>query len=159
MQNNPDAVSDELLNLDLASVEIFDRDITDGRGREYYESSEITRATVFRNKLSGTVGTFVQGYQVDISLHGNEIAAICSCNTNRKICIHAIALLYSWIFDGDDFLNISTVLQQIETLEKSSLVLIIKNIIRQYPGLADVFLARDKAEWYEIDPEPDYPDL
>jgi len=63
-------------------------------------------------------------------------------------------LLYSWVFDGNDFLNVANVLEEIDNLEKSRLMDIIKNMIRYNPNLVDIFLAKDKLDWDEIDSDP-----
>ncbi len=154
MINSENNIASELLDLKVAQVEIFDRDITAGKTREYYESCEVTRATVFRNKLSGKVGNFVQNFDVEITVHGNEFVSSCTCNNNRQICKHAVALLYAWVFDGGDFLNVAHVLEEINKLDKSRLMDIIKNMIRYNPNLVDIFLAKDKLDWDEIDSDP-----
>jgi len=154
MINIDDKIASELLNLKIKQIEAFDRDITNGKAREYYESCEVTRATVFRNRLFGKVGNFVQSYDVEITVHGNEVVSSCICNNNRQICKHAVALLYSWVFDGNDFLNVANVLEEIDNLEKSRLMDIIKNMIRYNPNLVDIFLAKDKLDWDEIDSDP-----
>ena len=154
MLSSNDNIVNELLDLKIAQIEAFDRDITSGKAREYYESSEVTRATVFRNKLSGKVGNFIQNFDVEITVHGNEFVCSCACNNNRQTCKHAVALLYSWVFDGDDFLNVAHVLEEINKLDKSRLMDIIKNMIRYNPNLVDIFLAKNKLDWDEIDTDP-----
>ncbi len=152
--NIDNEISKELKELTLENVELFDRDVTDGKTREFYESCEIKRATVYRNKLLGSVGTFVQGHDVQVSLHQNEISSTCTCSESRQICTHAVALLYSWIFDGKDFVNVANILKQLEEYDKETLLQIVKNIIQNFPQFIDVFLAKDKADWDEIDIDP-----
>jgi hypothetical protein len=153
MINDNDKISNELQNLTIKQVEAYDRDITNGVARTYYDSCEVTRPTVFRNKITGRVGTFLNGVDVEITVHGNEFVTSCTCSKNRNTCKHAVALLYSWIYDGKDFLNIHNALQEIELMDKAQLINIIKNIIRNNPAMIDVFLAREKPDWDEIEPD------
>ncbi|NIA30952.1 MAG: hypothetical protein GWP06_13695 [Actinobacteria bacterium] len=156
MNLHHDKISDDLIPLNLSQVEALDRNATDSTSREYYESCQITSAIVYRNKLSGHVGNFLESNKVEITIHGNEITSFCSCQESREICRHAVSLLYSWVNDGIDFTNIETVLEEIREMDKDSLVDVISNIIRINPSYIDIFLAKHKPEWDEIDPNPVY---
>ncbi|HPG38112.1 MAG TPA: SWIM zinc finger family protein [bacterium] len=151
MINNNDQVCVELQSLTFQQVEAYDRDVTNGETRLYYENCEVTRPTVFRNKLSGRVGNILKGFDVEITVHGQEFVTSCTCNKTRRTCKHAVALLYSWIYDGQDFLDIGKALKEIENLDKEQLLHIVQNIIRYNPGLIDIFLAKEKPDWDEID--------
>ncbi len=151
-----DKISEDLNSLDLAQIEALDRNATDGTSREYYESCQITSAIVYRNKISGIVGNFLESSKVEITIHGKEITSSCSCQKSREICIHAVSLLYSWVNDGIDFIDIEQALAQIRDMDKESLVEVISNIIRINPSYIDIFLAKHKPEWDEIDPNPRY---
>ena len=151
---NDDTISKELRTLGYEQVAAFDEEVAQGEALAFYENSQIENAIVYRNKISGRVGNFIENYKVRLTLHGNEITNACTCESNRKICVHAIALLYGWINDAADFMNLSHVLADIEKIEKSRLLDIVANIIQQQPHMADVFLARKKLDWDEIDPEP-----
>ncbi|MBN1560185.1 hypothetical protein JW998_08040 [candidate division KSB1 bacterium] len=149
-----ETISIELRNLGYAQIAAFDQQATDGEALIFYENSQIENAVVYRNKLSGRVGNYLENYDVRIELHGNEITNICTCGSDRKICTHAIALLYGWINDAADFMNLSHVLADIRKVAKSQLMDIVANIIQQQPHMANAFLARKKMDWDEIDPEP-----
>lgn len=151
MKNEKDRVCNELLNLTIQQVEAYDRDITDGQARIYYENCQVTRATVFRNKLTGRVGNLIKGVDVEITVHGQEFVTCCTCNKTRSTCKHAVALLYSWVYDGKDFIDIGQVLEEISNMDKEQLLHIVQNIIRYNPALIDIFLAREKPDWDEID--------
>ena len=148
-----DNISQDLSTINLAMVESLDAHATGGKTLEFYENSQITRATVYGRRLSGIVGNFLESYQVTITVHQNEISGACTCGRSGKICRHVVALLYSWVNDGRDFLNVGTVLEKVKTMDKDRLIEIVSNIIRQYPNMVDVFLAEKSPEWDEIDPD------
>ena len=151
---NENTIAAELRTLGYREIAAFDEDATDGEALAYYENSQIENAVVYRNKISGRVGNLFEKHDVRITLHGREISSSCTCQSERKICLHAISLLYGWVNDAPDFLNFANVLEDIATLEKSELLDIVANIIQQQPYMADIFIARKKLDWDEIDPEP-----
>jgi uncharacterized Zn finger protein len=144
----------ELQQLDYAQIQSLDQEVAGGKALEYYENSQISRATVFRNKISGRVGNFLEGYDVEIVVHGAEIAVSCSCRRSRRICKHAVALLYSWINDSRDFLDIGVTLQEIKAMDKDRLIEIVSNILRINPSFVDLFLAKNISDWDDIEGEP-----
>jgi hypothetical protein len=150
-----DTIADELKKLGYEQVSAFDAEATDGEALSYYENSQVENAIVYRNKISGRVGNFFEKYDVRMALHGQEISSSCTCEKSPDICMHAIALLYTWVSDASDFLNISDVLADLEKMEKDKLLEIVANIIQQQPHMADVFLARKKLDWDEIDLDPE----
>lgn len=152
---NDATIAVELKNLGYDQITAFDEDMTDGESLAYYENSQVENAVVYRNKISGRVGNFFEKYDVRLTLHGREISSTCTCDNGTEICMHAIALLYAWVSDAPDFLNISDVLADLEKLDKNTLIEIVANILQQQPHMADVFLARKKLDWDEIDLDPD----
>ena len=128
---NDDSISAELQSLGYAQIAAFDEEATEGEALLFYENSQIENAVVYKNKLSGRVGNFFENYEVRLELHGNEITSTCTCDSERKICLHAIALLYGWINDAADFMNLSHVLADIKKIDKSRLMDIVANIIQQ----------------------------
>jgi hypothetical protein len=151
---NDVTISTELKNLGYEQIAAFDEEVTAGEALAFYENSQIEDAVVYQNKISGRVGNFIENYDVRLTVHGNEIINSCTCESDRKICLHAIALLYAWVNDAADFMNLSRVLADIEKMEKSRLMEIVANIIRKQPHMADIFLARKKPDWDEIESEP-----
>lgn len=149
-----DKIVKELRSLQLSDVESLDQNVTSGKTYEFYGNSQLSSAIVYKNRLSGVVGNFVEMHQVEITLHEREIVSSCSCSKSREVCKHAVALLYSWVNDGSDFTNVEQVLHQIKKLKKEQLLDIITNIIRQNPKAIDLFLAKNKPNWDEIDLEP-----
>jgi uncharacterized Zn finger protein len=144
-------ISPKLLNLELSEVESLDRDSVGGKGMAYYEAALISRPAVFHNHLSGRVGNYLENYDVRITFHENEISGSCPCQRSRKICRHIVALLYSWVNDSDEFLDIEDVLQKVRAMKKEELVEIVENILRQNIEHADLFLKKQQPDWDEID--------
>ncbi|HNS72220.1 MAG TPA: SWIM zinc finger domain-containing protein [bacterium] len=145
-------IDPKLQNLQLDEVETLDRETTGGKGLAYYESVLISRPTVFHNHLSGSVGNYVENFDVRITFHEHEIAGTCSCQRSRKICKHILALLYSWVNDAEEFLDVEEVLVTVRAMKKEELLGIVENIIRQNSGYADLFLKKPQLDWDEIEP-------
>ena len=150
-----DDISDDL-NLSYSEVAAFDQAVTSGEALNYYDNSQINRATVYKNKISGRVGNYFDFYDVLVTFHGSELVSSCTCaeSTEHNVCVHAIALLYGWVNDGGDFTNVADALNKISELPRERLEIIIKNILRRHPHLIDDFLDPDRAEWDEIDQDP-----
>ena len=150
-----DNVAKELKDLDINHVHSLDSELTNGESLEYYDNSQITKATVYRTHLSGIVGNFLESFEVKLSVHGQEISGKCTCNETESICRHMVALLYAWVNDGNDFLDVKLFLDKIKDMDKDRLVEVVSNIIRHNPGNVELFFSRDIPEWDEIDLEPD----
>ena len=146
--------SKELHRLDYNQIAAFDAEVTSGEALAFYNNSQIENAVVYRNKISGRVGNFIENYQVKVVVHDLEISSTCECDNERKICLHAIALLYGWVNDYQDFLNIDDVLRDVERMDKKQLLGIVANILQHAPHLAPAFLKKDPLDWNEIDPDP-----
>ncbi len=153
LEDNP-TIARELRELGYDQIAAFDEEATRGEALAYYDNSQIEKAVVYRNKISGRVGNYFENYQVKIVIHGNEITSICECDSERRICRHAIALLYCWVNDAQDFLNVAEVLNKIEKVEKTRLLEIVANILQHEPHMAQAFLEKKMLDWDEIDPEP-----
>ncbi|HNW58523.1 MAG TPA: hypothetical protein PKI62_02460 [bacterium] len=145
-------IDPELQNLELSQVESLDREATGGKGLEYYESALISRPAVFHNHIYGRVGNYLENFDVRITFHEDEIAGSCPCQRARKICKHVVALLYSWVNDSEEFLDVEEVLVQVRAMKKEQLVGIVENILRQNSELAELFLQTQQPDWDEIDP-------
>lgn len=150
MQTKKAAVP-ELQNLDLEQVNSLDRDAIGGKGLAYYENALISRPTVFHNHISGRVGNYLENFDVRITFHQDEIAGSCPCQRARKICKHIVALLYCWVNDRDEFLDIEEVLVKVRGMKKEELVRIVTNILRQNSEYAELFLSNTQPDWDEID--------
>lgn len=148
------AVAVELLNLTFDDIASFDDETANGEGEAYYEQSQVIDAVVYRNKLFARVGNYFESHRVRVTMHGQELTARCTCDSDNRFCIHAITLLYAWVNDAPDFMNLSEVLTEIAEMDKARIMEIVVNILQQQPHLAGEFLKKIKPDWDEIDPEP-----
>ncbi len=145
-------INHELEELNCEHVAILDEETTEGAGWSAYESSQVIDATVYQNRLSGRVGNMVEQFEVQVAFREHEIATSCTCNSERKVCVHAVSLLYAWVNDREDFIDVADVLEELKTFDKVRLYEIIFNIIQANPHLVERFLKRPQKEWDEIDP-------
>ena len=75
----------------------------------------------------------------------------CSCGHSRKLCVHGISLLYAWVNDGDDFVDVGNKLREIEKMTKDELLKVVLNIVRINPNLIELFLMKNTEDWDELD--------
>jgi len=146
-------INPQLKELSYEHVAAIDEETTDGEGWSSYESSQVLDATVYQNRISGHVGNMVEQFEVQVAIRENEIANSCTCNSERKMCVHAVTLLYAWVNDGEDFTNVADVLAEMKRFDKDRLYEIIFNIIQEKPHLVQKFLKRPQKHWDEIDPD------
>ncbi len=144
----------EMFRLTYSQIQSLDNNATQGRTAEYYENAMISNAAVFRNKLFARVGNIFEEYQVNITVHEHELSSACTCGQGREICRHAVALLYSWVNESQNFLNIGKAIDEISRLDKKELVAMITNLLQSHPALFEVMLAKNNPEWDEIEPDP-----
>lgn len=126
----------------------IDQENLNGEGWEYYCNGQIVHAAVLKNKISGAVREYLEEFQVTIQIDEHEIMTSCSCGTRNGICKHIVALLYSWINDQQDFVNIGSLVERLHDFEKQDLINLIQRIIENDPLNARFF---DKQEYDEND--------
>ena len=126
-------ISSELEDINERQVGILDQESTDGEGWEYYCNGQIVRAAVIGNRIVGTIREYLEDFNVVIKVDDKEITTSCSCGTREGVCKHIIALLYSWINDKDDFVNIGDQIKQLHLMEKQELIDVIERIIQNDP--------------------------
>jgi len=149
--NKKERKSNRLNDMTLEQVEALDHEASGGKGADYYASAMISRAAVYRNHISGRVGNYIEYHDVKVTFHENEMASDCTCRSSRKICKHIVALLFAWVNDRDDFLDVQEVLNKVSKMDRDQLLVIIENILRQNPEFADIFLKKKAPEWDEIE--------
>ncbi len=141
-----------LKRMTIEEVSSLDQQIMDGRGLEYYETAMVTNAAFYLNKIFGNVGNVLESFHVHITFHENEVACSCSCSRRRKICKHIIALLYAWINDRNEFMDVEKMLVRIREMDKAALLQVVENIIQHHPEFTEQFFAKRIADWDEIEP-------
>jgi uncharacterized Zn finger protein len=145
-----DHKSTRVNDMTIEQVEALDQEASGGRGENYYAKAMISRATVYQNHISGRIGNYLEFHDVKITFHDNELASNCTCRSSRKICKHIVALLYAWVNDRDDFLDVQQVLDKVRKMNQDQLIVIVENILRQYPEFADIFMMKKAPDWDEI---------
>ena len=99
-------ISPILTNISQQQIAILDQENTNGEGWNYYCNGQVIHAVVFRNKLLGIIREYIEDFKVQIKVDEHEISCSCSCDSENVICKHIVALLYSWIYDQNEFINL-----------------------------------------------------
>ncbi|HEX9973256.1 MAG TPA: SWIM zinc finger family protein [bacterium] len=126
-------ISSALKAITEKQIGILDQENTNGEGWEYYCNGQIVRAAVLKNQISGTIREFLEEFHVTIQVDEHEIMTSCSCGARNGVCNHIVALLYSWINDQQDFINIGTLIERLHDLEKQDLINLLQRIIEHDP--------------------------
>jgi uncharacterized Zn finger protein len=126
-------IAPELEQINERQVGILDQENTDGQGWDYYCNGQIVRAAVLGNRITGTVREYVEEFNVEIRVDHHEITTSCTCGTRQGVCKHIIALLYSWIHDKENFINIGDQIKKLHNMEKQELIDVIERIIQNDP--------------------------
>ena len=133
------SVSPYLLSLTEAQVVELDQEIADSQGWEFYSNGYIMKAAVLRNQISGKVIDGSHLHFVRIRAEERELMASCTCSQKGYLCKHVAALLYSWVYDREGFINVETLLQKLQRLPKEKLVTIIGQMVQNDPQNIDCF--------------------
>lgn len=139
-------IAAELLSITPEQVAQLDQECTGGHGWEFYANGFVSGATVFRNTLIGQVRELTMVNIVEIKVRGREIYTSCTCSHRGGICNHALALLYSWINDGESFLDVGESMDELEKLDKGDLLRIVRRILVREPKFLSLALGRDAAD-------------
>jgi uncharacterized Zn finger protein len=126
-------ISSALKAITEKQIGIIDQENLNGEGWEYYCNGQIVHAAVLKNKISGATREFLEEFQVTIQMDEHEIMTSCSCGTRNGVCKHVVALLYSWINDQQDFVNIGTLVERLHDFEKQDLINLLQRIIENDP--------------------------
>ena len=130
------SISVDLDNITERQIALLDQENTNGLGWDYYCSGRITQAIVSNNRISGVVRELADEYQVEIVAHENEISSKCSCGYREGVCNHVVALLYCWVNDRENFINMGTLVGQLQHKDKQELIEIIERIFEDDPAKA-----------------------
>ncbi len=132
--NNQLKIADELVSINERQVNLLDQENTDGESWNYYCTGQIVRPAVFENRISGTIREYLEEFNVEITATNHEISSSCTCSSRVKVCKHVISLLYSWVNDREEFINVGRVVNNLQDLSKIDLVKIIERIIQHNPS-------------------------
>ncbi len=133
-KGNKYLISKELDSINEREIAILDQENTDGSSWDYYCNGQIIQATVYNNRISGVIKELADEFHVEITADENEISSNCSCGFKEGVCNHVVALLYSWVNDREDFVNIGTLIRRLHDKDKQELIEIIERIFENNPG-------------------------
>jgi uncharacterized Zn finger protein len=126
-------ISPELRQISERQISILDQENTNGEGWEYYCTGQIVQAAVLKNRISGTIREYLEEFHVQIQIDEHEVVTSCSCDTGEVVCKHIVALLYSWINDTEDFVNIGNLVKRLYKMEKQDLIDALERVIQSDP--------------------------
>jgi hypothetical protein len=126
-------IAPELKEINEHQIGILDQETTEGEGWDYYCNGQIIRAAVAGNRISGTVRDYLEEFDVVIRVDQHEITTSCTCGTRQGVCKHIVALLYSWIHDKEDFINIGNQVKKLQSMDKQQLIDVIERILQNDP--------------------------
>ena len=126
-------IAPELREINERQIGILDQENTDGEGWDYYCNGQIVRAAVLGNRISGTIREYTEEFDVVIRVDLHEVTTSCTCGTKQGVCKHIVALLYSWIHDKEDFINIGDQIKKLHNMEKQQLIDVIERIVQNDP--------------------------
>ncbi len=132
------AISTFLYDLTENQIASLDQEATDGQGWYLYCDSYINKPIVFKDKISGKFRNFSEDYFVEVRVEEKQITTFCSTCRTGEICVHAVALLYSWVYDSDGFTNVADSIKQIEGKDKGELIEIIARMLLKNAGNLEV---------------------
>ena len=149
--NNSYAVSNYLYDLTEKQIATLDQEVANGAGWHLYCDSYINRPTVFKNKISGRFRNFSEDYIVEIKVDEKQITTFCSTCRSGEICVHAVALLYSWIYDSEGFINLADSIKQFDGMDKSELIEIIARMLLKDAGNLEVINEESSDDEFDVD--------
>jgi hypothetical protein len=145
-------ISEFLYDLNEEHIATLDQEATNGEAWHLYCDSYISRPTVFQNKISGRFKNFSEDQLVEVVIDEKQIITFCSTCRIGEICVHAVALLYSWVYDSEAFANVAESLRQLEDMNKVELIEIIARMLLKDSN--NIELMRKKSvedDGYDID--------
>ena len=130
------AITSELKNINERQITFLDQENTNGESWEYYCTGQIVKAVVHCNGISGTIREYLEEFNVEITVDEHEIISTCSCGLNDPVCKHVISLLYSWVNDREDFINIGNLVKRLYDMDKQELIEVMERIFQNDPAKA-----------------------
>ncbi len=149
-------IAEELLSLTQEQIAQLDQDTSEGEGWEFYSKGFVSEATVFQDTLLGRVRELTTINHTEIKVRDREIYTSCSCAKSGGVCKHAIALLYCWTNDPENFINVGESIEKLEKFDKEELVNIIKRILKRDPKYIALAFGRFTEEDGIIDDDFDF---
>jgi len=150
-EENIPHVSPMLCQLSSRQVALLDQDENDGEGWNFYSNGQVVNATVFNDEISGIVREFVKDYKVKVRVNEHEVSCSCTCDSDKVVCNHVIALLYSWIYDQEEFINLGVIINQLASMDKNVLISIIERFLMDDPQNVKFFERQRDIEYNTVE--------
>lgn len=144
-------VSPMLSQLSSKQIALLDQDENDGEGWDFYSNGQVMNATVFNDEISGIVREFVKDYKVKVKVNEHEVSCSCSCDSEKVVCNHVIALLYSWVYDQEEFINLGVIIKQLASLDKNVLVSVVERFLIDDPQNVKFFERQSDLEYNTVE--------
>ncbi len=141
------AISKDLYDLTESQIVNLDQEVTGGEGWSCYCNGFIAQTTVFQNKISGRFRDFTADHYVEVKVGERQITTFCSTCRQGEICMHVVALLYSWVYDSEGFVNVADSLRELELKDKKELIEIIGRMILN--DLNNLEIVNDVSDYYK----------
>jgi len=132
-KNDNFRISNDLTSLTEQQISYLDQEVSEGKGWEFYCNGQVIQSTVFQNRLSGIVVENFDQFSVEVKISDSQIIGTCNCGIRGQICKHVVALLYSWVNDGEGFEDVGNSLRLLENKNKEELLAIISRMIVNNP--------------------------
>ena len=126
-------ISPMLANITQQQVTILDQENTDGNGWDFYCNGQVTNAIVFEDEISAIVRELVSDYKVKIKVNEYEVSCSCNCQSEKVVCNHVVAVLYSWVYDQAEFTNVGDYINQLNKMDKNSLIDVVQRLLTDDP--------------------------
>ena len=143
-------ISEDLQNITEREINILDQENTNGESWDYYCRGQIVKAAVLRDTITGSARELVEEYEMKVTADEHQFFSSCTCGSRDKLCKHVISLLYSWINDREDFINVGKAVEKLFLMDKGELINIIERILKKDPSKVK-FVKRFDEEDEEID--------
>ena len=106
------------------------------RGVEYFKEGAVLNPVIDGNQISAEVeGSSSSNYRTSAKLVEGKLKGECDCPYDWGVCKHIIALLLHWIKRRDEFEDVGKKVTEIENMQNSDLVKIVKTLAKEEPQI------------------------
>ena len=126
-------ISPMLASITQEQVTMLDQENNDGNGWDFYCNGQVINAIVFENEISALVREVVNDFKVKIKADEYEVSCSCSCQSDKVICNHIVAVFYSWVYDREEFTNVGDYIDQLNEMDKNSLIDVVQRFLTDDP--------------------------
>ena len=126
-------IASELYEIEQQHVTNLDHEVSNGESWNYYCNGQVINPIVFKNEISGIVREYLKDYKVQIKIDEHEMSCLCTCDSEDTVCKHIVALLYSWVYDHEEFVNVGEVITQLQDMDRDMLIKVVERFLTDDP--------------------------